>query len=125
LLVHAAMLAQAGARTLAQAFEVPVGTRHAYDRQVELLVLDQRLQRREDLLVGEIASGAEEDEGIGFDSHQNFSESRSSLIAKIERRPSMAALISKSSFAQHDSNPVWRAVVDQRNHGRGIFQRAA
>jgi hypothetical protein len=35
------------------------------DRDVEVAVLQHRLQRREDLLVGEVAGGAEEDERIG------------------------------------------------------------
>ena len=46
--------------------EVPAGLGHADDRHVEVAALHHRLQRREDLLVGQIAGGAEEDQGIGM-----------------------------------------------------------
>ena len=45
--------------------EVPAGLGHADDRHVEVAALHHRLQRREDLLVGQIAGGAEEDQGVG------------------------------------------------------------
>src|SRR6185437_7814642 len=67
--VDAAMLAQAGARAVVQALEIPIRTRHADDRQIEALVPDHVLQRGEDLLVGEIAGGAEKHEGVGLHCH--------------------------------------------------------
>jgi hypothetical protein len=48
-------------------FEVPAGLRHADDRHVEVAAFHHRLQRREDLLVREVASGAVENESVGMD----------------------------------------------------------
>jgi hypothetical protein len=46
--------------------EGPTGLGHANDGQVEALVLDQPLQRRKDLLVGQIARGPKEYKRIGL-----------------------------------------------------------
>ena len=48
------------------AVEIPAGLGHADHRHVEVAALDHRLQRREDLLVGQVAGGAEEDQGVGM-----------------------------------------------------------
>ena len=44
--------------------EVPAGLGHADDRHVEMAAFRYRLQRREDFLIGEIARGPEEHQGI-------------------------------------------------------------
>ena len=51
-------------RARPELIEVPARLRHADDRHVEVTVPDHRLQRREDLLVRQVAGGAEEDEGV-------------------------------------------------------------
>ncbi len=61
----AAMLSEAGPRSLAQLFERPAGLGDADDRHVEMASLDHRLQSRKDHLVGEVAGGAEEDQRVG------------------------------------------------------------
>lgn len=63
--IDPAVVLQAVAGPLAQPIERPAGTPDADDRHVEPASAEQRLQRREDLLVGQISRGAEEDEGIG------------------------------------------------------------
>ena len=45
--------------------EVPAGLGDADDGDVEGSALDHRLQRGKDFFVGEVAGGAEEDEGVG------------------------------------------------------------
>src|SRR5207244_7222867 len=45
--------------------EGPRRPRHADDRDVEVPALHHRLERWEDLLVGEVARGPEEDQGVG------------------------------------------------------------
>ena len=61
---NAAALLQAVARTFAQPVERPAGARHPHDRHLQAAAPDQRLQRRKDLLVSQVACGAEENEGI-------------------------------------------------------------
>src|SRR5262249_5618723 len=60
----AAVLLDAGARPLLQALERPAAARDPDDRHVEVTATRHRVQRREDLLVGEVAGGAEEDERV-------------------------------------------------------------
>ena len=45
--------------------EVPAGLGDADDGDVEGAAFDHRLERGEDFFVGEVAGGAEEDEGVG------------------------------------------------------------
>src|SRR5580704_14622384 len=45
-------------------FEAPAGFGHADDGDIEAFVANEALQGREDLLIGEIAGRAEEDEGV-------------------------------------------------------------
>ncbi len=61
----AAVLGHAGPRALHELLAVPARPRHADHRDVEPAAAGQRLEGREDLLVGEVAGGAEEDEGVG------------------------------------------------------------
>ena len=65
---------------LLQLLEVPAALGHADDRHIEVAALDHRLQRREDLLVRQIAGGAEEDQGVGVSSLMDFSFSQ--LLAR-------------------------------------------
>ena len=55
---------EAGARALAQLFDRPARLGDADDRDPEGPMADHVLQRREDLLVGEIAGRTEEDERV-------------------------------------------------------------
>ena len=63
--VKPAVLLHAVARAGTELVDGPPGLRHADDRHVEMAALRHRLQRREDLLVREIARRAEEHERIG------------------------------------------------------------
>ena len=65
----AAVLAQAVAGALLQLVQVPARLGHADDRHVEVAARDQGLQRGKDLLVGQVARGAEEDERVGMLDH--------------------------------------------------------
>ena len=49
-----------------EVIEVPAGLGDADDGNIEAFVLDEALQGGEDLFVGEIAGGSEEDEGVGL-----------------------------------------------------------
>ena len=59
------MLLEALARPRAQLLEVQARLGDADDRHVEAAAPHHRLERGEDLLVGEVAGGAEEDERVG------------------------------------------------------------
>ncbi len=61
----AAVLGQAGASARSQAIEIPVCLGDADDRYGEMSAADHRLERREDLLVGEVSGRTEEHEGVG------------------------------------------------------------
>src|SRR5581483_5733235 len=64
-LVHAApVLLQALAHAVAELVEGPGILRDPDDRDLELAVFDHRLEGGEDLLVGQVARGPEEDEGV-------------------------------------------------------------
>ena len=62
--VEPAVLLQAVLRPGLELVQVPARLRHADDRHVEVAALDHGLQRREDLLVGEVAGRPEEDKGV-------------------------------------------------------------
>ena len=62
--IDIAIVLEAVARPLAQLVQRPAGASHAYDRHIQMARADQRLQRRENLLVGQVAGRAEENEGI-------------------------------------------------------------
>ena len=64
--VESAVVLEAVARPGPELVEVPAGLGHADDRHVEVAAFHHRLQRREDFLVGQIARGAEEDQGVGM-----------------------------------------------------------
>ena len=64
-LVHApAVLADAVAGTLGQLLEARPAARHAHHQEPGVPAPEGGVQRREDLLEGEIPGGAEQDEGI-------------------------------------------------------------
>ncbi len=67
--VEEAVLLEAVARAGAQLVDPPAGLGHPDHRNVEMAPLHHRLQRREDLLVSEVAGGAEEDQGVGVLAH--------------------------------------------------------
>ena len=64
--VEAAVLLDALLRPRAQLVERPAGLGHADDRHVETATLGHRLQRGEDLLVGQIARRPEKHERVGM-----------------------------------------------------------
>ena len=64
--VETAVLLEAVARPRLELVELPAGLRHADDRHVQVTALQHRRERREDLLVREIARRAEEDECVGM-----------------------------------------------------------
>ena len=63
--IDATVLFQAVAGPCPELIDGPAGLGHADDGHVKVAALDHRLQRREDLLVSQIAGRAEEDQGIG------------------------------------------------------------
>jgi hypothetical protein len=58
------VLLQAIAGTRLKLLEGPGGVRHADDRHVQVAAPGHVIERGEDLLVGQISAGAEEDEGV-------------------------------------------------------------
>src|SRR6266567_5236919 len=60
------MVLEAVARPIAQLVQGPAGAGHADDRRIQMAPPDQRLQRGEDLLVGQIARRTEKNEGVRF-----------------------------------------------------------
>jgi hypothetical protein len=72
--VHAAaVLLDAVASTLAEVVDAPVRRRHPDHWHCELPALRHGVERREDLLVGEVAGGAEEDQRVGGRAQDDFS----------------------------------------------------
>jgi hypothetical protein len=63
-LVQRPVLLEALTSTLMEMLDVPARVCHADHLRVQTTATDHRLQRREDLLVGKITSGPEEDEGV-------------------------------------------------------------
>ena len=75
--VEAAVLFHAVARPRLELVQVPAGLGHADHRHIQMAAADHRLQRREDLLVRQVARGAEEDQGVGVKfAHGSFSFSK-------------------------------------------------
>ena len=70
--VEPAVLDHAVTRARAKLLDV-AAARHADHGHVEMPVLDHLLQRRKDLLVRQVARGAEKDEGVGWDRVHFFS----------------------------------------------------
>jgi hypothetical protein len=62
-----AVFLQARARPVVQLLDRPARPGHPDNRSGEVVTLDHALQRGEDLLVGEVARGAEEDQRVRFD----------------------------------------------------------
>src|SRR5262249_55727124 len=63
--VDAAVFLDAVTRPCPKLVGGPVGSGHADHRSVKATTLYHRLQRRENLLVGQISGRAEEDQGVG------------------------------------------------------------
>jgi len=55
---------QAVVRPRPELYEIPTRLGHTHHRHVEMTALDHPLQSGEDFFIGQIASGAEEDEGV-------------------------------------------------------------
>ena len=66
---EAAVLLEAVAGARAELLDAPTRLGDADHRHMQVAALEHCLQRREDLLVREIAGGAEEDEGVGRLAH--------------------------------------------------------
>jgi hypothetical protein len=66
-LVDTAVLGEALARSVAQLIEIPPGFRDTDDRHGQPAGAHERLERRKDLLVRQVAGGAEEHERVGVD----------------------------------------------------------
>ena len=64
-------LRDAVARTLDELFARPLGFRDADNGHIHAIARDHRQQRRKDLLVGQIAGGAEKNQGIGWRHHRS------------------------------------------------------
>ncbi len=75
----AAMFVEARTRSGPELLERPPGLGHAYDRDREPTVSNQRLEGWEDLLVGKIARRAKENERIGW-SGRHAAEYLSSIL---------------------------------------------
>ena len=65
--VEIAAVLDAVAGALLELLQRPARARHADDRNVEAVPLHHGVESGEDLLVCQVARGAEEDEGIGFE----------------------------------------------------------
>ena len=63
--VEAAVLLDAVLRPRLELVQGPARLGHADHRRLQVAAADHRLQRREDLLVRQVARGAEEDQGVG------------------------------------------------------------
>src|ERR1700761_6220675 len=64
--IESAVLLETVPRALAKLLEAPSRLGHADHGNVEVSPLRHRVQRREDLLVRQVARRAEEDQGIGM-----------------------------------------------------------
>ncbi len=64
--IESPVFLQAVLRSSLELVEIPASLGHADDRHVQVSPFHHRLQRREDLLVCQIASGTKEDECIGM-----------------------------------------------------------
>jgi hypothetical protein len=69
-LIYRPLLGHAVVRAGNKLLQVPARFRHADDRTVELAAADQRQQRGEDLLIGQVARGAKEDQRVGLSGHR-------------------------------------------------------
>ena len=85
--------------------EVPAGLGHADDRHVEVAALHHRLQRREDLLVGEVAGRAEEDQRVGVRFAHGRSLIRARYFAGFSTWPPNSKRIAESSLFWKSASP--------------------
>ena len=65
--IHTAVLVDAVGGPCAELIEIPALLCHADHRNIEVAAFHHRMQRREDLLVREIAGGAEKNESVGME----------------------------------------------------------
>src|SRR6185437_2197509 len=63
--IEAAMVFQALPGAVLELVKGPAGFGHADDREIESLIADEPLQGGEDLLVGQVACGAEKNQRVG------------------------------------------------------------
>src|SRR5439155_697290 len=114
--IESAMLLDAVARAGAKLVQAPSCLGDADDRHVEVTALRHRLQGGKDLLVGEIARGAEEHEGIRLDVAHRASPSRRRLFEMAADLVAPLADVGRPQDAEplcvggHD--PVLNSVVD-------------
>ena len=120
----AAVLLEAVARPGLELVEVPAGLGHADHRHVEVAALHHRLQRREDLLVGQVAGGAEEHQRVGVGSvvHDRLRHVRRLLEVPAEleahRREQLVGEVRLAARAE--------ALVERRReHGAGTASSMA
>ena len=103
--VEAAVFLDAVARPRLELVEGPAGLGHADDRHVQVAALHHRLQRREDLLVRQIAGGAEEDQGVGVGFAHGVSPFARYLPADFSRCPPNWKRMADSSLSWKSASP--------------------
>src|SRR6266481_10034736 len=64
--IHSSMFFKAVLGPRAELFQSPTGLGYAYYRDIQIPAFHHRLQRRENLFVGQVACGAEEDQSVGM-----------------------------------------------------------
>src|SRR6202040_1573856 len=64
--IDAAVFLQAVVRPRAKLIQIPSGLGYTNHRYIKMSALHHRLQRRENLLVGEVTGCAEEDQSVGM-----------------------------------------------------------
>ena len=117
--IDSAVLLEAVARPGPELVEVPAGLGHADDRHIEVAALHHRLQRRENFLVGQIAGGAEKDQGIrmgivhSFCPHVGgFFQMSAELVAHRRKQ-----FVREIRLAARAETLVERGRQDMRRHG--------
>ena len=101
LFVNPAVFVQTVAGPRPKVIEVP-GPGHADDRDIEVTTLDHRLQRRKDLLVGEVARDAEDNQCIRGGCHP---DAPFSCAAPISRWPPNPCRIADRSLSAKSASP--------------------
>src|SRR5207247_1781879 len=104
LLIEAPVLLDALPGPLPQLLQPPTRPGDADDRHVEVAVADHRLQRREDLLVREVAGGAEEDQ-------------------RVRPRTDLAHPATCAVFSMWPPN--WKRMADSRRSAKSAWPREA
>ena len=112
----AAVLGEAVAGALAQLLERPARLGDADDRHREVAAADHRLQRREDLLVGQVAGGPEEHQGVGVGRGHGFLSMATSMSRQDLRTRSDGRAMTARAAA--DARPGAPSARDARAAGR-------